>query len=70
MSLAAKYAKSAKGSAEGEACSAEAPAWHADVLAARRRKVESGEAEFLSVEESERRLAREADLSAPLRFCV
>ena len=35
------------------------PAWHADVLAARRRKVESGEAEFLSIEESEALLERE-----------
>lgn len=29
------------------------PAWHADVLAARRRKIESGEAEFMTIEESE-----------------
>ena len=34
-------------------------AWHADVLAARRRKIESGEAEFLSIEESEALLERE-----------
>lgn len=40
--------------------SAEAPAWHADVLAERRRKVESGEAEFLSIEESERLLELES----------
>ena len=37
----------------------EPPAWHADVLAERRRKVESGEAEFLSIEESEALLERE-----------
>ena len=37
----------------------EAPAWHEEVLAARRRKIESGEAEFLSVEESEALLEEE-----------
>ena len=35
------------------------PTWHADILAARRRKIESGEAEFLSIEESESLLERE-----------
>ena len=38
---------------------AKAPAWHADVLAARRRKIESGEAEFLTIEESEALLEQE-----------
>ena len=38
---------------------ASAPAWHADVLAARKHKIESGEAEFLSVEESEALLEQE-----------
>ena len=38
---------------------AEAPAWHADVLAARRRKIERGEAEFLTIEESEALLEQE-----------
>ena len=35
------------------------PAWHADILAERRRKVESGEAEFLLIEESEALLEQE-----------
>ena len=35
------------------------PAWHAEVLEARRRKVDSGEAEFLTIEESEALLERE-----------
>ncbi len=34
----------------------ETPAWHADVLAVRRRKIENGEAEFLSVEKFEQPL--------------
>ena len=38
---------------------AEAPTWHADVLAARRRKIERGEAEFLTIEESETLLEQE-----------
>ena len=38
---------------------ADAPSWHEDVLAARRRKNESGEAEFLTVEESEALLEEE-----------
>lgn len=38
---------------------AKAPAWHADVLAARRRKIECGEAEFLTIEESEALLEQE-----------
>jgi len=35
------------------------PDWHRDVLAARRRKIESGEVEYLSIEESEARLEEE-----------
>ena len=35
------------------------PAWHEDVLAARRRKIENGEAEYLTIEESEVRLEEE-----------
>ena len=35
------------------------PEWHASVLAERRRKMENGEAEFLSIEESETLLERE-----------
>ena len=38
---------------------ADAPAWHKDVLEARRRKIESGEAEFLTIEESEALLEEE-----------
>lgn len=34
----------------------EPPAWHADVLAERRRLVESGEETFMTLEESKRRL--------------
>ena len=37
----------------------EPPAWHADVLAERRRRVENGEETFMTLEESKRRL-REA----------
>ena len=36
-----------------------APAWHGDVLAERRRRVQSGEEEFIAIAESKRRL-REA----------
>jgi hypothetical protein len=32
------------------------PAWHEDVLARRRRSIESGDAKFLSLDEVERRL--------------
>ena len=32
------------------------PAWHADVLAERRRRVENGEESFMTLEESKRRL--------------
>jgi len=39
--------------------SAAVPDWHGDVLAARRRKIEAGEVEYLSVEESEARLEEE-----------
>lgn len=35
------------------------PAWHEDVLAARRRRVEAGEEGFMSVAESKRRLYEE-----------
>ena len=38
---------------------ADAPAWHEDVLESRRRKIESGEAEFLTIEESEALLEEE-----------
>lgn len=34
----------------------ESPDWHRDVLGERRRKVESGEAIFLSIDEARRRL--------------
>ena len=34
----------------------EPPAWHADVLAERRRRVENGEETFMTLEESKRRL--------------
>ena len=34
----------------------EPPAWHGDVLAERRRRVQSGEEEFLTIAESKRRL--------------
>ena len=37
----------------------EPPAWHGDVLAERRRRVQSGEEEFMTIAESKRRL-REA----------
>jgi hypothetical protein len=37
----------------------EPPAWHGDVLAERRRRVQSGEEEFITIAESKRRL-REA----------
>lgn len=37
----------------------EPPAWHGDILAERRRRVESGEARFMSVSESKRRLLEE-----------
>ena len=37
----------------------EPPAWHGDILAERRRRVESGEARFMSVSESKRRLLDE-----------
>ncbi|MCQ2368074.1 MAG: addiction module protein [Kiritimatiellae bacterium] len=33
-----------------------APHWHAEVLAERRRRVESGEDELISIDESKRRL--------------
>jgi hypothetical protein len=33
----------------------ESPAWHEDVLAERRRKIESGEAEYVTLEELRRR---------------
>ena len=36
----------------------ESPAWHADVLAARRAKADSGEAQFLSVQQLKERLRR------------
>jgi len=35
------------------------PKWHKDALEARRRKIESGEVEYLSIEESEARLEEE-----------
>lgn len=34
----------------------DSPAWHEDILADRRRKIESGEAQFISLEEAKRRL--------------
>jgi len=34
----------------------ESPQWHGDILAERRRKIESGEARFISIEEAKRRL--------------
>ena len=37
----------------------EPPAWHCDILAERRRRVDSGEASFMSVTESKRRLFEE-----------
>ena len=37
----------------------EPPAWHGDIFAERRRRVESGEARFMSVSESKRRLLEE-----------
>ncbi len=46
-------------SAMTAAASPEPPAWHADVLAERRRRAESGEEEFISVAESKRRLYEE-----------
>ena len=36
----------------------ESPAWHGEVLAARQAKVDSGEAQFLSVAELKKRLRR------------
>ncbi len=33
----------------------ESPSWHEDVLAERRRKIESGEAEYVTLEELRRR---------------
>lgn len=32
------------------------PQWHADVLADRRRKIDSGEAKFVSIDEAKRRI--------------
>lgn len=37
----------------------EPPAWHGDILAERRRRVDSGEEGFMSVSESKRRLLDE-----------
>ena len=37
----------------------EPPAWHGDILAERRRRVEAGEEDFMSVAESKRRLYEE-----------
>ena len=37
----------------------EPPAWHGDILAERRRRVEAGEEGFISVAESKRRLYEE-----------
>ena len=37
----------------------EPPAWHGDILAERRRRVEAGEEGFVSVAESKRRLYEE-----------
>jgi len=34
----------------------ESPEWHGDILAERRRKIESGEAKFISIDEAKRRL--------------
>jgi putative addiction module component (TIGR02574 family) len=36
----------------------ESPEWHGEVLAARKAKVDSGEAQFLSVEQLKERLRR------------
>jgi putative addiction module component (TIGR02574 family) len=36
----------------------ESPEWHGDVLAARKAKADSGEAQFLSVEQLKERLRR------------
>ena len=36
----------------------ESPEWHGDVLAARQAKVDSGEAQFLSVDQLKERLRR------------
>ena len=36
----------------------ESPAWHGEVLAARQAKVDSGEAQFLSIAELKKRLRR------------
>ena len=41
------------------AAAPEPPAWHGDVLAERRRRVQSGEEDFITIAESKRRL-REA----------
>ena len=38
----------------------ESPDWHADVLAERKRRIASGEASFMSVEESKRCLLERA----------
>lgn len=34
----------------------DSPDWHGDILAERRRKIESGEARFISFEEAKRRI--------------
>jgi hypothetical protein len=34
----------------------ESPDWHGDILAERRRKIESGEARFISFEEAKRKI--------------
>ncbi len=34
----------------------DSPGWHEDILSERRKKIESGEAKFISLEEAKRRL--------------
>ena len=40
--------------------SAAVPSWHADVLDGRRQKIESGEAEYLSIDEAQMQLNEES----------
>ena len=39
----------------GEEAEIESPEWHRDILEERKRKIESGEAEFISLEKTKRR---------------
>lgn len=36
----------------------QSPEWHAEVLAGRRRRIESGEAKFVSIDEARKRLLK------------